>query len=43
MAADEQFHFTYELKQGISNDRIGYRILQKEGVLELLQRGSKTS
>jgi DNA mismatch repair ATPase MutS len=42
MAADEQFHFTYELKKGISNDRIGYRILQKEGVLDLLQRGTKT-
>lgn len=37
MAGDEQFHFTYELKKGISNDRIGYRILQKEGVLSLLQ------
>lgn len=32
----ENYHFTYELKEGISNDRIGYRILQKEGVLSLL-------
>jgi len=31
------YSFTYELKAGISNDRIGYRILQKEGVLDLLQ------
>jgi DNA mismatch repair ATPase MutS len=38
MAGDEQFLFTYELKQGISNDRIGYRILQKEGVLTLLHK-----
>lgn len=38
MADDELFLFTYELKQGISNDRIGYRILQKEGVLTLLHK-----
>jgi len=38
MAEDGTYHFTYELKEGISNDRIGYRILQKEGVLELLMR-----
>ncbi len=37
MADDEQFLFTYQLQKGISNDRIGYRILQKEGVLALLQ------
>ena len=30
--------FTYELKPGISNDRIGYRILQKEGVISLLEQ-----
>ncbi|OSZ82136.1 hypothetical protein CAP35_02390 [Chitinophagaceae bacterium IBVUCB1] len=40
MAGDDQFLFTYQLQKGISNDRIGYRILQKEGVLKLLQ-GSK--
>ncbi|MBU3743216.1 MAG: DNA mismatch repair protein MutS [Sediminibacterium sp.] len=28
--------FSYQLKPGISNDRLGYLILQKEGVLELL-------
>ena len=32
------YHFTYELKQGISDDRIGYRILQKEGVISLLNK-----
>jgi len=32
------YNFTYELKEGISNDRIGYRILQKEGVIALLNR-----
>lgn len=31
------YSFTYELRPGISNDRIGYRILEKEGVLALLQ------
>jgi DNA mismatch repair protein MutS len=38
MAANGGYEFKYELKPGISDDRIGYRILQKEGVLELLQR-----
>ena len=41
LANDESYHFTYELKPGISNDRIGYRILQKEGVIALLQRKDK--
>ncbi len=36
MLENDTFYFTYELKEGISDDRIGYRILQKEGVLELL-------
>ena len=38
MATDGAFHFTYELKQGISNDRIGYRILLQEGVIDLLKK-----
>jgi DNA mismatch repair protein MutS len=38
MAADGNYEFTYELKQGISNDRIGYRILQREGVIDLLEK-----
>ena len=37
----DQFRFTYELKQGISNDRIGYRILQNEGVLDLLNKSKR--
>jgi DNA mismatch repair protein MutS len=36
--AGDNFRFTYHLKEGISNDRIGYRILQKEGVIELLRK-----
>ena len=35
------YNFTYELKPGISNDRIGYRILQKEGVISLLKAKGK--
>jgi len=41
MATDGSYEFTYELKSGISNDRIGYRILQKEGVIDLLNKNSK--
>jgi DNA mismatch repair ATPase MutS len=32
------YKFTYQLAKGISNDRIGYKILQKEGVIELLHQ-----
>lgn len=31
-----ELQFSYQLKPGISNDRLGYLILQKEGVLDLL-------
>ena len=37
MSEEGGYSFRYELKSGISNDRIGYRILQKEGVIALLQ------
>jgi DNA mismatch repair protein MutS len=33
-----QLHFSYQLKEGISNDRLGYLILQKEGVTDLLDK-----
>jgi DNA mismatch repair protein MutS len=36
ISADGQYTFTYRLKPGISNDRIGYLILQQEGVIDLL-------
>jgi len=42
MGTEGGYKFTYELKQGISNDRIGYLILQKEGVIDLLARKEKT-
>lgn len=35
---DEQLNFSYQLKDGISNDRIGYLILKRENVIELLER-----
>jgi DNA mismatch repair ATPase MutS len=35
---NEQLFFSYQLKDGISNDRLGYLILKREGVVDLLQR-----
>jgi DNA mismatch repair ATPase MutS len=34
---DGQLRFSYQLKDGISNDRLGYLILKKEGVVDLLE------
>ena len=34
---DEQLKFSYRLKDGISNDRLGYLILKKEKVIDLLE------
>ncbi|MDP4251850.1 MAG: DNA mismatch repair protein MutS, partial [Bacteroidota bacterium] len=36
--SDHQLEFNYQLRDGISNDRIGYLILEREGVVELLDR-----
>lgn len=33
----EQLEFSYQLKEGISNDRLGYLILKREKVVELLE------
>jgi DNA mismatch repair ATPase MutS len=35
---DEQLEFSYQLKDGISNDRIGYVILKREKVVDMLER-----
>ncbi len=35
---DEQLSFSYQLKDGISNDRLGYLILKREKVIELLEQ-----
>jgi DNA mismatch repair ATPase MutS len=37
LANDHELEFSYQLKDGISNDRIGYLILQREGVVEILE------
>lgn len=37
---DEEFSFSYQLKNGISNDRLGYLILKKAGVVEMLEKES---
>jgi DNA mismatch repair ATPase MutS len=37
MSEDGSFRFTYRLSPGVSTDRIGYRILQQEGVIDLLK------
>lgn len=36
-STDEQLQFSYQLKEGISNDRFGYLILKREKVVELLE------
>jgi len=35
---NEQLKFSYQLKDGISNDRLGYLILKREKVIELLEK-----
>ena len=35
---DDQLVFSYQMKDGISNDRIGYLILKREGVVDLLDK-----
>lgn len=35
---NEEMKFNYTLKQGISNDRLGYLLLKQEGVVEMLSK-----
>jgi DNA mismatch repair ATPase MutS len=35
---EDQLEFSYQLKNGVSNDRIGYVILKREKVIELLEK-----
>lgn len=35
---NDKLHFSYQLKDGISNDRFGYFILKTEKVVDLLER-----
>ena len=37
MVKGEQLQFSYQLKDGISDDRLGYLILKREGVVEMLE------
>jgi len=37
ISAEGNYRFTYQLMEGVSKDRIGYLVLKKEGVLDLLQ------
>jgi DNA mismatch repair ATPase MutS len=38
ISAADTYTFTYELKEGVSRDRVGYLVLKKEGVLDLLNK-----
>ena len=40
---NDQLIFSYHLKEGISNDRLGYLILKREGVVDMLNRIPDTS
>lgn len=35
---EDQLFFSYQLKNGVSNDRLGYLILKREGVVGLLEK-----
>ena len=35
---NDQLVFSYQLKEGISNDRLGYLILKREGVIDILDK-----
>ncbi|MBC8034944.1 MAG: DNA mismatch repair protein MutS [Chitinophagaceae bacterium] len=37
MVKEDQLEFNYQLKEGISNDRLGYLILKREKVVEMLE------
>ena len=37
-ASDDQLEFSYQLKEGISNDRLGYLILKREKVVDMLEK-----
>lgn len=38
LVQDDQLLFNYQLKHGISNDRLGYMILKNEGVVSMLEK-----
>jgi DNA mismatch repair ATPase MutS len=40
LGKDGNFEFSYQLKPGISDERIGYKILVKEGIVAILNSHS---
>ena len=37
MVKNDQLNFNYQLREGVSNDRLGYLILKNEGVIKMLE------
>jgi DNA mismatch repair ATPase MutS len=35
---EDQLEFSYQLREGISNDRLGYLILKREQVVDMLEK-----
>jgi DNA mismatch repair ATPase MutS len=35
---DEQLLFSYQLREGVSNDRLGYLIMKREGVVDMIDK-----
>lgn len=35
---NDQLVFSYQLKEGVSNDRLGYLILKQQGVVDILEK-----
>ena len=35
---EKKLHFSYQLQNGVSNDRLGFLILEREGVVEMLNK-----
>jgi hypothetical protein len=38
MVTEDALSFSYQLKEGISKDRLGYLILKREKVVDMLER-----
>lgn len=40
LGSDGNFRFNYQLREGISDERIGYKILVKEGIVDILNQNT---
>jgi DNA mismatch repair protein MutS len=38
IVTDTQLEFSYQMKEGISSDRLGYLILKQEGVVDMIDK-----